>query len=302
MPHPFRLAVTADLHHDVPRSRPSAESLASNLLAADVDGLLLVGDTATSDGDALEQALSLFGDAGDGRPRLFVPGNHELWSRQRRVRADDLLKDELPRRVRAMGWHWLPTDPFTLPNGWAIIGNGGWYDFQFAAKGLELPRRFYEAGLSPRVAGRYAEGLDSDADDVPAAMREFVARWNDVRFVHGIESAERFARQRLAEFERDLDAVKSQRVLAAVHVVPHVALLPQVPDGPIPPDRLKYAFARAYLGSPTFGEAVATRRHVRHLVCGHSHTPRRATAEAGQQLHNVGSNYEQKRMLIFDLD
>ena len=39
--------------------------------------MLLVGDTAVADGDSLEQCLSRFTLAG---PKLFVAGNHELWT------------------------------------------------------------------------------------------------------------------------------------------------------------------------------------------------------------------------------
>ncbi len=296
----LRLAITADLHHDVARSRESAEALAKRFDQADADGLLVVGDTAISDGDVLERALSLFAD--DGRPRLFVPGNHELWSKQQQTPVDELLQIELPRRVRAAGWHWLPGDPWRLTNGWSVVGTLGWYDHAFASVELGLPTRFYDAGLSPAVAAWLGRmDLAPKSHDVPEAFSHFVARWNDKRFIHGMEADAAFALARLSEFNRDLDAAASSRgIVAAVHVVPMPELLPRVPPGDIPANALKYAFARAFLGSPKFGEAALTRKNVRHLMCGHSHTQR--TFDTGTvRCENIGSTYVEKRLVTVDL-
>src|SRR5688500_13559233 len=116
------------------------------------DVLLVVGDTAVSDGDALEQCLGRFRFGG---PKLFVAGNHELWTRgpdSYRVFAEDL-----PRRVRAAGWHWLEGEPLRLGGGVAIVGTVGWYDYGFAHEPLGIPRRFYENKVSPGAAERLAE-------------------------------------------------------------------------------------------------------------------------------------------------
>ncbi len=290
-----RVAITADLHHDVARSRDAAEVALRQLRDSDADALLLVGDTATSDGDALERALSHLPD--DGRPQLFVPGNHELWSKKAKTPADVLLRDELPRRVRNLGFHWLPGDPVRFEDGTAIVGTLGWYDHAFALPELALPSRFYDSGLAPGVAAWLGRlDLEPTADDVPEVTRKFFARWNDKRFIHGLPGDLPFALDQVRQFTRDLEAVAgATSVLAAVHVVPAQQLLPPVPPGPIPAKRLKYAFARAYLGSPMFGEAALGRANVSHLVCGHSHF-RRAATLGGVQCLNVGSTYVEKRV------
>ena len=295
----FRLAVTADLHHDVARSRASAEELAATWPDLEADALLLVGDAATSDGDKLETALSLFAD--DGRPRLFVPGNHELWSKHYGTDVRVLLGKELPRRVRDLGWHWLPGHPFRPPSARnvAVVGTLGWYDYGFALKRLALPRRFYEAKVSPSAAASlHGDELRPTGADVPDRARGFYARWNDSRFIAGLKSDEQFCQDRLDEFEADLESVSSaSHVVAAVHVCPHRSLLPPIPDGEIPERALKYAFARAYLGSPTFGDLALSKANVRHIVCGHSHVERRQLVD-GVDLLNVGSGYEEKKMAV----
>src|SRR5436190_20249004 len=103
----MRLLVTADLHYDHPKSKGLADDLIDQMNAAGGDVLLIVGDTAAAEGDALERCLSRFTFAG---PKLFVAGNHELWTR-----GDDsyhLFHVGLPERVRALGWQWLEREPF----------------------------------------------------------------------------------------------------------------------------------------------------------------------------------------------
>ena len=292
----LRLAVTADLHHDVPRSGASAEALANEANQTRADAVLLIGDAAAGEGDALERCLSLFED---GRPRLFVPGNHELWTRRRPIDAEHLLQNELPRRVRAAGWHWLPGSPWTCGDV-AVVGNLGWYDYGFAAPQLGLPERFYAAKVSPAAARRL--DLPLDGSDVPPAARDFFARWNDGRFIHGINDDAAFLARRLDELRADLSGVAAaRRVICAVHCCPLAELLPPVPPGPVPADKLKFAFARAYLGSPRLGEIALGVPNVSHLLCGHTHVPRHATVH-GVQCVNVGGGYTDKKLLVLDVD
>src|SRR5688572_17265285 len=122
----MRLIVTADLHFNHRVSRPLAEEVIARINSAGGDVLLVVGDTSIPDGDTLEQCLDRFKFPG---PKLFIAGNHELWTTGPDSYA--LFTEELPRRVRAMGWQWLETEPF-LSDGVAIVGSVGWYDYSFA--------------------------------------------------------------------------------------------------------------------------------------------------------------------------
>src|SRR5439155_13236483 len=135
----MRLIVTADLHYNHPRSKALAEDLIEKINRAGGDVLLLVGDTAVSDGDGIEQCLSRFRFDG---PKLFVAGNHELWTAG--PDSYELFHQTLPSRVRALGWHWLQDAPITIGDI-AIVGSVGWYDYSFAQASLGIPRRFYAA-------------------------------------------------------------------------------------------------------------------------------------------------------------
>jgi Icc-related predicted phosphoesterase len=275
---------TADLHWNHSKSRESAAAIIEEMNAQhDVDALLIVGDVGVADGDSIEECLSRFTFTG---PKLFVPGNHELWTKRDGV---DLLGNELPRRISAAGWHWLPGAPF-VRDGMAIVGALGWYDYLFAAPSLEIPLAFYEAKASPGAviySGEPAE-LVGQARASSSAAQELVARWNDGKFVRLDASDEEIVARECAAIERSLDAVAHARsVLVATHTVPFADLLPPHHGG-------QWDFARAYLGSPRLGETIGRFENVSHVICGHSHFA--AEANVGRiKATNLGSGYRAKR-------
>ena len=220
----MRILITADLHFNHVRSHREAIDLIERMNAAgQADVLLVVGDTAVADGKDLEECLSLFKFEG---PKLLVPGNHELWTN----RADSyaILNEELPRRCREAGWHWLTDEPFRFGDA-AIVGSLGWYDYSFAQAELGIPRRFYERKVSPGVAQRHAEFADllARTDDIPPDMIELFARWNDGVYVKLGRSDEAFLDEVLVKLEEHLHRVSdADRVVAAVHCLPFAQLLP----------------------------------------------------------------------------
>jgi predicted phosphodiesterase len=287
----MRLLVTADLHFNHRHSKPLAEQSIREMNAAGGDVLLVIGDTAVADGDELEQCLSLFHFSG---PRLFVAGNHELWTNRDDSYA--IYSEELPRRVRELGWQWLETEPF-VSGELTIVGSVGWYDYSFARDALGIPKRFYEHKVSPGAAQRFSEfaSLFEPADDIPAASREVLARWNDGKFVKLRRSDAAFLDELLTRLEAQLAAAAdAPRIIAAVHHVPFHELLP-------PTRGAQWDFARAYLGSPRMGQMLGRFPNVSHVLCGHSHFP--AEAQLGP-IHavNIGSGYRYKTFRTFDLD
>ena len=315
----MRLLVTADLHYNHRVSRPLADELIDrmNADAAAGDAVLLVGDTAAADGDELEQCLARFRAGG---PRLFVAGNHELWTLG--PDSHKLFTDDLPRRVRAAGWHWLEEDPVLLGPATgsgsdsespaapprdagaadtpvartAVAGTVGWYDYHFALPQLGIPRRFYEHKVSPAAADRftqYAHLLDR-TDDISEAGKEVAARWNDGRYVHLHRPDEQFLAERLAALDRDLSAIDTRAdvssVIVGVHHVPFAELMPPKPPPAAVTGR---AFAGAFLGSPTIGQMLLRHPKVTRVFCGHSHLPGEATVGHVRAV-NVGSGYRWK--------
>lgn len=286
-----RLLVTADLHYNHGRSKPLAEDVIARMNAAGGDVLLVVGDTAAADGDALERCLSLFRFAG---PKLFLAGNHELWTHGPDSLA--VFTRDLPRRVRALGWHWLETEPFVVSGDVAVVGSVGWYDYSLARPELGIPRRFYAAKVSPGAAGRLSEHahLFRDPDDVSPTAREVVARWNDGRFVKLPFDDEAFVEQVCARLADQLASLAHvPRVIAAVHHLPFRELLP-------PAGGAQWDFAKAYLGSERIGRTLLQFPNVTDVYCGHSHFP--AEARVGHvRAVNVGSGYRWKTFHAVDV-
>ena len=163
----MRLIFTSDLHHNHHRSKPGAEELIDKINKTGGDVLVLVGDTAVLADNALEACLSRFKFSGE---KLFIPGNHELWTHG--SDSYELFTRILPQRVEALGWRWLQTDPF-VSEKIAIVGSLGWYDYSFAQESLGIPRRFYEAKISPGAAERFEEyaALFQPGDDIPPRAR-----------------------------------------------------------------------------------------------------------------------------------
>jgi hypothetical protein len=288
----MRLLVTADLHYNHPKSRAVADELIDEMNRAGGDVLLLVGDTAIADGDSLEHCLGRFDFAG---PKLFVPGNHELWTT-----GDDsyeIFTSILPRRVREMGWHWLQGEPFRLEGGRVgFAGSVGWYDYSFAPTELGIHRPFYEHKISPGAAERFGEyaGLFERRDDIPPAAREVVARWNDAKFVKLHRSDDAFLAELLDGLRTQLESLRDvPQVIAAVHHLPFRELLP-------PPRNAQWDFAKAFLGSPRIGELLSEFTNVRDVYCGHSHFA--AEAQVGH-IHavNIGSGYRTKTFKSIDV-
>ncbi len=285
----MRLLVTGDLHYNHPKSRPLADELIETMNEAAGDVLLVVGDTAVADGDLLEECLSRFRFAG---VKLFVAGNHELWTHGPDSYA--IYKQHLPRRVRELGWRWLEDEPFTA-GGITIVGSVGWYDYSFAQPSLDIPQRFYEAKVSPGAAEHLPDWahLLERSEDVPPHARGVVARWNDGRFVKLHRSDAVFLAELCANLEAHLEAATAAtRVIAAIHHLPFRALLP-------PPKTAQWDFAKAYLGSVRLGDLLLRFPNVTDVFCGHSHFPMAATVGHIRAV-NIGSGYRSKTFKTLD--
>src|SRR5690349_3753088 len=124
----MRLLITSDLHYNHAASRPVAEQLIEQINRTGGDVLVLVGDTGVLQDRCLDECLSRIRMSGE---RLFVAGNHELWTHG--ASSYELFTDVLPQRVRELGWRWLQDEPLILgAHDVAIVGSVGWYDYSFA--------------------------------------------------------------------------------------------------------------------------------------------------------------------------
>jgi predicted phosphodiesterase len=286
----MRLLITADLHYNHPKSKPLADDLIDKMNAETADVLVLVGDTAVADGDSLERCLSRFSFTG---PKLFVAGNHELWTQG--TDSYRIFTQDLPRRVRDLGWHWLESDPF-VAGDIAIIGSVGWYDYSFAERSLGIPRRFYAACVSPAAAERFSQyaGLFETTDDILPIAREVMARWNDGKFVKLHRSDDEFLQEILERLHRQLSSLTNMKhVVACIHHLPFRALLP-------PSHSAQWDFVKAFLGSGELGQLLLGFPNVKEMFCGHSHLPMEANID-GLRAVNIGSGYRWKTYKVVEI-
>ena len=98
----MRLIVTADLHYNHAHSQAQTQDMIEQINRVGGDVLMLVGDTCVPEGDGLERCLSRILFKG---PKLFVAGNHELWTSGQDSYA--IFKEE-------------------LRGGWGRWAGGGW--------------------------------------------------------------------------------------------------------------------------------------------------------------------------------
>jgi len=289
----LRIIALADLHYDIARCREDVRAQAEEVLRRGADALLIAGDTASADSDALVEALRLF-EPFPGR-RLLIAGNHDLWVRpggdsRRRY------EQELPEICRRCGFEYLDAAPVML-DGIAIVGTIGWYDYSFRDETLAVPRRFYEAKVGPGAAallGRYQHLVDG-FDDVTDEMLQITAVWRDGQHVELGMPDDRFTAEQANKLREHLRwaVQRAERIVAVLH---HVPLLEMVPHRAEP----NWRFARAFLGSTRLEEVLAAEPKVRHVLAGHSHWPCRVQRD-GVEYINIGSGYRKKRSVTLEL-
>ena len=289
----MRLIVTSDLHYNVLRSRQPTLDLADRICRTRADALLILGDVAGQDVSILRECLHLF-DRFEGR-RLFVPGNHDIWSSPGECSLERYER-LLPAVCAEAGFHMLDTEPVIL-GGVGLVGSIAWYDYSYRPEYLGIPLRFYEGKIAPGAASRmerYAYLLER-SDDVPADSLRMGTRWMDGEHVRLPMTDGEFCRYLMDRLERHIGQVVEQcgTVVAGLHHVPFREL---VPDQPNP----SWAFAGAYLGSEAFGELLLRHPEVRHVYCGHIHKAGRAT-RGHIECINTGCTYLEKRCELLEL-
>lgn len=138
----LRLLIISDLHVDYPRNRDRLPALARRMLAQSADVLIVAGDLSHK----LEQVEStLFAFADFPGPKLFVPGNHDVWIVRR---GDEPASDSwdkleaLAKVCRRTGFVDLGQANARI-RGYTFAGTMGWYDYSFADPRLELTEADY---------------------------------------------------------------------------------------------------------------------------------------------------------------
>ena len=282
----MKALLTADLHYNVPRSTEPARRLIEQINASDADVVVLVGDTAGHDTAILSECLHLFDSFGGDK--LFVVGNHELWTHG--GESLERYERELPAVAREAGFHYLDAEPFVRDRV-AFVGSVGWYDYSFRRRELEIPMRFYQAKVAPGAAARLGEfrHLLEPTDDTPDAARSITTRWMDGEYVRLPFSDVRFVEILCEKLDRHLCDLPED-VTAVVACVHHLPFAEFIPTARSP----AWDFGNAFMGAERIGEILLKHPPVRYVFCGHSH--RSGSFQKGSiRCTNIGSTYRAKR-------
>ncbi|MBI5493612.1 MAG: metallophosphoesterase family protein [Deltaproteobacteria bacterium] len=276
----MRLAAVSDLHY--PESGADLPALAAAVRDARADALVLVGDAVSQyHPPLLTEVLTAFTDACP--VRVFVPGNHELWSREGSTAR--LYEQSLPDLCEQHGWHYLDAGPVYVGEV-AIVGNVGWYDYSLTdrvtfadvrvALGAEALKAMRGKSCPTMPLGALTDEhlAEKSLVVVPppqwaeAGFKPALLRWNDARWVRLGVSDAAFTldcARRLREHLRQAEN-RAERIVVAVHTAPFLEALP-TPGNPVE------ALTRAYQGARVLGEAIAESRKVVLAVHGHRHRP-----------------------------
>lgn len=257
------IAFTSDLHVDASAAN---EGFLPHLLKAveeaEPDVFVLAGDVgggATGLLKALEalQPLPI--------PKLFVPGNHDLWMEASgpfsRYRLDSATKYNslLPALCEAADWHYLPAEPFRI-DGVGFTGVMGWYDYSLRNRSLDshIPLGAYRKG-------RFGRLVWNDARRIRWPRRPGRTGW---RKRSACLSDDAILETQVKDLEGHLESLEAdgtQTVIAVTHFLPGPELISYT-------GKPKLDFIYGFAGSRRLGSLLAPRPTVRALICGHTHT------------------------------
>jgi 3',5'-cyclic AMP phosphodiesterase CpdA len=275
-----KICAAADLHF--PRQgRDWCAELARRMCGSGADVLVLAGDIATGKEDAYRALLGLF--EGFAGPKLFVPGNHDLWGEADDRNTPQRYRGQLKEIVERYGFRYLPGAPLEH-EGIGFVGSAGWYDYGFRQRTSPqseirvTPLRALPGDPTTRL--RTMNGCRNipweDLTTTHYAGRALLwtddgqlqsMLWNDAVYVDWGEDDASVARRMATEVQADIDRLGEgvDTLVAVYHCVPFEALLGGAAED------VGLAYCRAFMGSHLLGEVLLRDERFRLALCGHAH-------------------------------
>ena len=239
----MKIGVTSDLHTDVtPLNKQILPHIVEAVEKAGLDIFILAGDLSPN---LLELAkiLSAFTESNLNCPKLFVPGNHDIWVSEHPGITSDQKYNAIAVICRECGFHPLDATPF-VKNGIGFCGTIGWYDYSFRHNAYNFSE---EAYASKQLWGSVWSDLN-------------YAKWNGT----DPEIAHRFEKNLRDQIRSITDSVS--QIIVTTHHVPFQECVSS--RGALPGD-----FFNAYMGSQGLGATCLEAPLVTHALFGHTHTP-----------------------------
>lgn len=306
----MRICAAADIHY--PRFGTDwARALARSMCEAQPDVLILAGDVSAGPDYRYRQFLGMFDTC--GCPKLFVPGNHDLWSDAEEPDTSWRYSDGLRLLVEDCGFHYLPGAPFTLGDV-GFAGTIGWWDYAYrqiappydGLRVMPLAARVQDEAtklvpIPSRVLIPWSELTEADYDgkalvwqDLDGVQQSII--WNDVVHVDwGMPDAD-VARRCADELTADLAALGPEvgTIVGITHFVPFSELLSERQSD------VQLAYCRAFMGSPLLGQVLERDPRVGLVLCGHQHR-RYVTHRGGMVLADCGVAQDDDGPLLLNL-
>lgn len=232
----MKIGVLSDLHIDTNKKKLNGTETFANIIVKqinhqNIDVLLIAGDIS-SDYLVSQQFIDEVTDK-SGIPILFVPGNHDFWSLRNGETDTKKIYQFFENQPDS-----LLNKPYILNDEWAVVGNGGWYDYGYANQ------------------EKYTK---SEFDD----MKLRVGVWQDKRYVHWGEGNKQVAQWMLDKLEADLQSVGNRKVILMTHVVTHPKFVVSLPHK-------IYDYFNAFLGSSSY-EKLYKNYPIVYSIMGHVH-------------------------------
>ncbi len=216
-------------------------------------------------------------------PKIFVAGNHDIWSQTMSKRSPysslnsfEIYTSILPEICKNTGFQYLDQNPFVL-NRIGFIGNIGWYDFSFFSP-LEPPvsEPFTFVRRSTNKEFHWFEMTYEDLekkelwayDENHKPIR--MCAWNDLFYIKwpsGMDDVEfcHICYKTINQQFQDIDSSIDHLVFLSHHVMFEDCIYRY--------SSYEEEFYNAYRGCKFLGDFVITHPKLRKIICGHTHHP-----------------------------
>lgn len=233
----MKIGVLSDLHIDtngkhLPENETYASLLSKQIKKQKIELFLIAGDISSDYHESqafLDELTTL-----SGIKILFVPGNHDYWSR---------INGEMDTKKIYQFFKQQPEsileNPYIINDEWAVVGNSGWYDYGFAD------------------TDQY-----SNAEFQKMTLR--AGTWQDKRFCDWGESDQAVTQWMLVKIEEDLAKVGDRKVILMTHVVTHPKFVVTLPHK-------IYDYFNAFLGSSSYERLYDEHPNIAYSIMGHVH-------------------------------
>lgn len=233
----MNIGVISDLHVDLNEQQEDLsieQALLQVVQERDLSQLIIAGDISND----LHLSLRVLEELREasGIPVLFVPGNHDYWSKE-----NGMTDTWEIYRAYQMYSGCLSERSYSLNEQWAVIGNTGWYDYTMGEPKYGTAD-FEEMKLGERI-------------------------WQDSIYVKWGRSNAEMHRYFYDTLEQKLIKQQGKQIILVTHMLGH-------PFFKVPMPHPRWEYFNAFLGSTEYTE-LYEKYNVRYAVMGHVHYRKR---------------------------